>query len=113
MSAAGQHGALPALDFSCKEKPSEEIWIAVQSLLIYDVIQEKESTRFSKTCVISVIRVIIPVLSPGQKGLHRVQLRSLRYEVIYLIRMVTWLNINYSNRILFITKNKFSAEFSH
>lgn len=64
------------------------MWNGVQSLFIYDVIQEKATVRFNKTCVILVISLIIPVLSFGQKGLHRVQLKSLWYEVIYLIRIV-------------------------
>lgn len=44
------------------------MWNGVQSLLIYDVIQEKEKMRFNKTCVILVISLIITVLSLGQKG---------------------------------------------
>lgn len=68
MGVAGQHSTLTANDFSQKEKLSEEMWNAVQPLLVCDVIQEKESMHFNKTGVILVIRFLILVLSLQSKG---------------------------------------------
>lgn len=83
MGVSGEYGALTANGFSRKEKLSEEMWNAVQSLLLCDVIQEKESMHFNKACVFLVITFLILVPSPQTNGATQVQLNILIISYLF------------------------------